>query len=448
MLQAQIGGSTWVFSPAMGLGRVWGSWKCFFLVAKPHKRVTVPMGPPMSRRPDATMMGARRRADLVTFGLPLVETPGSSGLAPHCPRRSSGDRRGRAGFWGHRGGHRNGTEMPPLGAARGRRSSAARGRALGTAALGTCRLSTRWHQEPERCPQGTGSIWGAGWAALEPTAFVAGAGKEKRALKLLLVLHPIALCTTACSWGALQVTLPKPPQLPQHPTRSQTMSLADDSSVQILVLRTSSPLSPHTPWDPPRYHPLEAPRCPFYQLCGQNPKCAHLGEWDRHCFDLKAPLTGLHSGLGGPTFPKWSPCHRWGQGHGTKGPPSPCPDPAVLVPCLPLSPVTPTSGSAPNSPLPPIVGPHVSPGPTEIARTGGWAVGVSKNNNSDCAKKRKKAVFGGFFPTILIRSVHSPLGRGPTGARPPRDSEWPPPPSIPGPIPKGGAQIPPLLSPW
>lgn len=297
-------------------------------------------------------------------------------------------------------------------------------------------------------PRTQGAFWGAGWAALEPTAFVAGAGKEKRALKLLLVLHPIALCTTACSWGALQVTLPKPPQLPQHPTRSQTMSLADDSSVQILVLRTSSPLSPHTPWDPPRYHPLEAPRCPFYQLCGQNPKCAHLGEWDRHCFDLKAPLTGLHSGLGGPTFPKWSPCHRWGQGHGTKGPPSPCPDPAVLVPCLPLSPVTPTSGSAPNSPLPPIVGPHVSPGPTEIARTGGWAVGVSKNNNSDCAKKRKKAVFGGFFPTILIRSVHSPLGRGPTGARPPRDSEWPPPPSIPGPIPKGGAQIPPLLSPW
>lgn len=85
MLQAQIGGSTWVFSPAMGLGRVWGSWKCFFLVAKPHKRVTVPIGPPMSRRPDATMMGARRRADLVTFGLPLVETPGSSGLAPPLP---------------------------------------------------------------------------------------------------------------------------------------------------------------------------------------------------------------------------------------------------------------------------------------------------------------------------------------------------------------------------
>lgn len=116
--------------------------------------------------------------------------------------------------------------------------------------------------------------------------------------------------------------------------------------------------------------------------------------------------------------------------------------PPVLVPCPPLSPATPTSGSAPPVSHP-IIGPHVSPGPTEIARTGGWAVGASKNNNSDCAKKRKKAVFWGFFPTILIRSVHSPLGRSPTGARPPRDSEWPPPPPSPA-LSPGGDPNPPL----
>lgn len=269
MLQAQIGESTWVLSVAMGLGRVWGSWQGFFSGGKAPQKGASPHG--------ATHVPAPRRHDdgrTSPGGFGDIWAPSGGNaweLRPGPPPArgeaavTEGDEQG----FGDTGGDTEmGQKCPPRGAARGQRSSAERGRALGTAALGTRRLSTRWHQEPERCPQGTGSIWGAGWAALEPTDFVAGVGKEKRAPKLLLVLHPITLCTTACSWGALQITLPKPPQLPRHPTRSQTMSLADDSSVQILVLRTSSPLSPHTPWDPPGYHPLEAPRCPFYQLCG------------------------------------------------------------------------------------------------------------------------------------------------------------------------------------
>lgn len=116
--------------------------------------------------------------------------------------------------------------------------------------------------------------------------------------------------------------------------------------------------------------------------------------------------------------------------------------PPVLVPCPPLSPATPTSGSAPPIP-PPIIGPHVSPGPTEIARTGGWAVGASKNNNSDCAKKKKKSCFLGIFSHYFNKKrSQSPRKRSHRCPAPQGQRVAAPPPS-PALSPRGGPKSPP-----
>lgn len=233
------------------------------------------------------------------------------------------------------------------------------------------------------------------------------------------------------------------------------MSLADDSSIQILVLHTSSLLSPLHTLGPQSCHPPGGSQASLLSPVRVKPKLCSPGPvgwtllWPR---GWGAPLAGLHSGLGGSNIPTTVPVPPVGTGtwhRGATSPLPPCSIPPVLVPCPPLSPAAPHVGEPPPHHSPPRHRATHFPGTHSTLQKQAAGPSALLKIITQAVPKKEKKWFLGIFPRCFNeKRLRSPWERS-HGCPSPRGavSGRPPPPPSPAPSP-GGAQIPPVLSPW